>query len=137
MLADNIKRAENFIPMTIEEEAKLFLSAPELSDYVCRQCGSCSCPNGIDIMEIFASEGYFDRQMARGIISDTAEYALMERLRFWYGDSELGIKRYKKLEVGIDACTNCGTCLSLCPYKIDIPKKLVMADYKLGDRDMY
>jgi predicted aldo/keto reductase-like oxidoreductase len=137
MLANNIKRAENFIPMTIEEETKLFLTAPELSDYVCRQCGSCSCPNGIDIKEVFAAEGYFDRQMARGIIDDTAEYALMERLRFWYGDKELGLNRFKKLEVGVEACNNCGSCLSLCPYKIDIPNKLVMADYKLGDRDMY
>jgi predicted aldo/keto reductase-like oxidoreductase len=88
-------------------------------------------------MEIFASEGYYDRQMARGIVGDAADYALMERLRFWYGDTELGIKRYKKLEVGFEACNNCGSCLSLCPYKIDIPNKLVMADYKLGDRDMY
>ena len=137
MLTDNLRRAENFSAMSAGEESELFASAPELSDYVCRQCGRCSCPNGINIMEIFAAEGYFDRQMARGAVDDTADYALMERLRFWFGNQALGKERYAKLEKQGGACTNCGECAPMCPYHIDIPFKLSLADYKLAGRAMY
>jgi len=136
MLAEDLRRAENFTPMTSEEESAL-LRAPELGDYVCRQCGKCACPYGINIMEIFAAEGYYDRQMARGEVNDTADYALMERLRFWFGNKELGRERYKKLEIKGDACNKCGKCLTMCPYGIDIPYKLALADYKLADRELY
>jgi len=137
MLADNLRRAEGFVPMSGEEEAQLLASAPELSGYVCRQCGKCSCPYGIDIMEIFAAEGYYDRQMARGDVNDTADYALMERLRFWFDNRKLGIERYNKLEKQGGACNKCGLCVPMCPYHIDIPYKLSLADYKLAGRNIY
>ena len=137
MLAENLRRAEEFTPMTAREEDELLAAAPELSDYVCRQCGKCSCPEGIDIMEIFAAEGYYDRQMFRGEVSDTAQYALMERLRFWYGNAELGRARYAKLGKKGAECSKCGLCLPMCPYNIDIPYKLSLADYKLAGRNIY
>ena len=137
MLTENLRRVNNYTPMSSADIDELLKSAPELSDYVCRQCGKCSCSNGIEIMEIFAAEGYFDRQMARGVIKDTADYALMERLRFWYGSQHLGKERYQKLEKCADACNNCGSCLSMCPYNINIPEKLVMADYKLAGKKVY
>jgi predicted aldo/keto reductase-like oxidoreductase len=137
MLADNLRRAESFKTMTAREEDDLFKTASELSDYVCRQCGKCSCTNGIDIMEIFAAEGFYDRQMARGIVQDTADYALMERLRFWYQDQELGKKRYENLAKKGNECNKCGKCLPMCPYSINIPEKLTMADYKLAAREIY
>jgi len=137
MLSENLRRAENFIPMSAREEDELLASAPELSDYVCRQCGKCACPKGVDIMEIFAGEGYYDRQMARGEVDDTAQYALMERLRFWFGNAELGRQRYEKLEKQADSCDGCGLCLPMCPYGIDIPHKLALADYKLAGRKIY
>lgn len=137
MLTDDLAFAEGFTPMTEEEEQQLFFDAPELSNYVCRQCGKCSCPEGIDIQEVFACEGYYDRQMARGIVGNTAEYALSERLRFWFGNRELGRKRYAALPVRADACTQCGACLPMCPYHIDIPAKLHLADYKLAGKEIF
>ena len=137
ILADDLAYAESYVKMTEEEENKLFMDAPELGNYVCRQCGKCVCLQGVDIQEVFASEGYYDRQMARGVVEDTAQYALMERLRFWFGQKELGQARYAKLPGGIRACNDCGECLSQCPYHIDIPSKLRIADYKLANRDIY
>lgn len=137
MLRDDLTYAENFTRMTLEEEQELYKNAVQLGNYVCRQCGKCSCPKGIDIPEVFACEGYFDRQMARGVIQDTAEYALMERLRFWFRNQDLGRKRYAKLKIHGDACNECGTCLSQCPYHIDIPYKLHLADYKLAGKSIY
>lgn len=137
MLQDDLGYAERFKPMTVEEEAQLFKNAPELGNYVCRQCGACRCQNGIDIPAVFACEGYFDRQMFRGMVQDTAEYALMERLRFWFGNRELAKQRYAALPVKADACINCGACIPACPYGIDIPYKLHLADYKLAGKDIY
>ncbi len=137
MLKDDLALAEGFVPMTRDEEEALFANASELSDYVCRQCGKCSCVEGIDIPEVFACEGYFDRQMARGKVTDTAEFALAERLRFWFGNKELGRKRYAAMQKRGDACTQCGKCLSMCPYHIDIPYKMHLADYKLSAKEIY
>ena len=135
MLRDDLAYAEGFTPMAPEEERALYRDAAELGNYVCRQCGKCVCPNGIDIPGVFACEGWFDRQMARGTVRDTAEYALMERLRFWFGNQELARTRYEKLDVRGDACTGCGACG--CPYGIDIPGKLHLADYKLAGKSIY
>lgn len=137
MLEDDLRYAENFTPMTREEEEELFRNASELGDYVCRQCGKCSCPKGIDLPAIFACEGVFDRQMFRGRVSDTADYALMERLRFWFQQQELAKARYAELPVKADACNGCGKCLKQCPYGIDIPYKLHLCDYKLAGRDIF
>ena len=137
ILKDDLAYAESYTKMSLEEENALLMDAPELGDYVCRQCGKCACSRGVDIQEVFASEGYYDRQMARGIVGDTAQYALMERLRFWFGQQDLGRARYGKIPGGIGACNACGECLTQCPYGIDIPAKLRLADYKLAGRDMY
>lgn len=137
MLLDDLQYAENFTRMTLEEEQDLYQKAVELGNYVCRQCRKCYCLKGIDIPEIFACEGYFDRQMARGVIQDTAEYALMERLRFWFRNQELGRQRYAKLKIRGNVCDKCGICLAKCPYHIDIPYKLHIADYKLASKDIY
>ncbi len=137
MLRADLAYAEHYTPMTEAEEDALLKTAPELSDYVCRQCGKCACPRGVDIHEVFAAEGTYDRQMARGVVTDTAQYALMERLRFWFGQKELGRARYAKVPGGISACNECGECLPQCPYGIDIPAKLRLADYKLAGRDIY
>lgn len=137
MLREDLRFAEQYIPMTKDEEQTLFQQAPELGRYVCRQCGKCTCPEGINIPEVFACEGYYDRQMARGDVDDTAAYALAERLRFWFGNQELGRKRYNDLQIRADACIDCRKCLSQCPYQIDIPQKLHVADYKLADKNIF
>ena len=137
MLREDLQYAEHYSPMTEDEENELFGSAPELGQYVCRQCGKCTCPEGIDLPEVFACEGYYDRQMARGEVDDAAEYALSERLRFWFENRELGRSRYAKLKVRADACTHCGKCIPQCPYRIDIPQKLHLADYKLTSKKIF
>jgi predicted aldo/keto reductase-like oxidoreductase len=139
MLKTDLKLAESYRPMSAEDEAALLKDAAELGEYVCRQCGKCACSGTVDIQEVFAAEGYYDRQMMRGVVGNTAEYALMERLRFWFGNEELGRERYARLGAHKDAraCSSCGECLKLCPYGIDIPSKLKLADYKLAAREIF
>ncbi|MBN2558200.1 MAG: aldo/keto reductase [Clostridia bacterium] len=135
MLEKDIGYAESFVPMTAEEEEELFETAPELGNYVCRQCGRCMvCPEGIPIQDIFRLEGYYDRQMHDGIVRDAADYALRQRLRFWFGNREMAKQGYEMIVNNADRCTGCGKCMPLCPYGIDIIYKLDVASYKLGGR---
>lgn len=138
MLEMDLKFANEFTPITDEEKEELFKKAPELGNYVCRQCGKCiPCPEGIPIPEIFKYEGYYDRQMMNGIVNNPEEYALKDRLRFWFGNRDLAREGYAGLKVKADKCTKCGECIPKCPYGIDIIKKLKMADYKLMDKNFY
>jgi len=138
MLETDLKYVQNFKPMTQEDMELLYKEAPELGDYVCRQCNKClPCPEGLPIPEIFKCEGYFDRQMGDGTVTNASDYALKERLRFWFGNKELAIKVYSRLEVKADSCTKCGVCMPKCPYGIDIIRKLSITDYKLEARDIY
>ncbi len=138
MLEADLKYAEKFIPMSSDEMERLFFEAPELGNYVCRQCGKCNehCKE-IPIQEIFKYEGYYDRQMADGIVTNAAEYALKERLRFWFGNRELAMERYRALEISQDKLNTYADCIPVCPYGIDILRKLSIADYKLAGRDIY
>ncbi len=138
MLETDLKYAEEFTPMTEEEIENLYTNAPELGDYVCRQCGKCiPCPEGIPIPEVFKYEGYYDRQMGDGIVTNASDYALKERLRFWFGNKGLAMERYATLDIKADKCTECGLCTPKCPYGIDIIRKLSIADYKLAGKDLY
>ena len=74
----------------------------------------------------------FDRQMYNGVIEDASMYALKERLRFWFGNSDLAKKAYKKLKKTADDCTKCGKCENICPYGIDILSKLEICHAKLS-----
>jgi len=138
MLEMDLEIAENFVPMTDDELDDLYTNAPELGNYVCRQCDKCMpCPEGIDIPKIFLAEGYFDRQMRTGEVGDTGDFALRDRLRFWFGNQDRGKELYVQQENKTDKCTECGICLEKCPYKIDIIRKLKIADYKLTGKKFY
>jgi len=138
MLEADLGFAENFTPMTEGEKKALYETAPELGNYVCRQCGECMvCPERIPLTEIFRYEGYFDRQMGDGTVTNASDYALKERLRFWFGNRDLATGLYAKLTVRGDACTDCGKCAPKCPYGIDVRRKLSIADYKLAGRSIY
>ncbi|MDF2905008.1 MAG: aldo/keto reductase [Herbinix sp.] len=138
MLEADLSYAEHFTPITDTETEQLYAEAPELGTYVCRQCGKClPCPEGIPIQQIFLYEGYYDRQMADGIVTNASDYALKERLRFWFGNKDLAVKRYQGLTVKADQCTSCGICMVRCPYEIDIIRKLSICDYKLAGKDMF
>jgi predicted aldo/keto reductase-like oxidoreductase len=138
MLENDIRYAEQFQPMTPIEVDDLFMNAPELGNYVCRLCGKClPCPEGINIPLVFEYEGIYDRQMADGVVINPAEFALKERLRFWFQNTEIAKNRYESLERKANACTKCGDCMPRCPYKIDIIRKLAIVDYKLGGNKIF
>lgn len=135
MLETDLALVEGFVPMTDAEKDALYRDAVELGNYVCRQCGLClPCPEGIDIPLLCKLEGYYDRQMADGTVTNAAEFALKERLRFWFGNRDLGRTLYQDVVVKADRCTGCGQCNPRCPYGIDIPRKLSIVDYKLAGR---
>ncbi|MCL4426675.1 MAG: aldo/keto reductase [Firmicutes bacterium] len=138
MLEADLAYVRDFQPMSAKEKEELFRSAPELGEYVCRQCDAClPCPKGVPIPEIFRLEGYYDRQMRDGKARDPAEYALRERLRFWYGGQERARQQYQDLPVKAAACIGCGECLPRCPYHLAIVEKLGIADYKLSGAKRY
>lgn len=138
MLEKDLKYANEFSPITSEEKEHIYRNAPELGNYVCRQCDKClPCPEGIPIPEIFKAEGYFDRQMFTGTMINVEEYSLRERLRFWFGNSKLGTDKYADINIKAEKCTKCGICIPKCPYGIDIIKKLEIADYKLTGKKIY
>jgi predicted aldo/keto reductase-like oxidoreductase len=138
MLESDLAYAEEFTPMSDDEIELLYKDAAELGNYVCRQCGEClPCPEGVPITEIFKYEGYYDRQMADGIVTNASDFALKERLRFWFGNKQMAMDYYKDVAVKADNCTKCGVCMPKCPYQIDIIQKLSFADYKLAGKDIY
>lgn len=138
MLEMDLKFANEFKPLTVEEKTDIYDNAIELGSYVCRQCNQClPCPEQIDIPGIFKLEGYYDRQMADGRVIDPAEYVLRERLKFWFGNKPLAVRKYGETGVKADKCTKCGQCMPKCPYGIDIVSKLEMADYKLADGKIF
>lgn len=138
MLEADLAFAETFVPMSDAEKEQLYCDAPELGNYVCRQCGKClPCPEGLDMPAIFRLEGYYDRQMADGTVTDAADFALRQRLRLWFGNDRMARSLYADLPVKGDHCTGCGECMPKCPYGIDIIRKLGIADYKLADKDIY
>lgn len=132
MLEKDMKLAESYKPFTKKEIATLMDIAPELNNYVCRQCNNCMpCPYDVNIVENFRLEGIFDRQMNKGDVENSAKYALQERLKHWFGTKEMAIEKYKILDGKASDCTECGVCMSKCPYEIDIIQKLKNVDYKL------
>ncbi len=132
MLRTDLRIVQNFTPMDNEEREELFNSNPLLGNYVCRQCGKClPCPEGIDMPKIFLYEGWYDRQLRDRVIRSAPEFALRDRVRFWFENMERAREAYGALEVKADRCTYCGLCNPRCPYGIDIPAKLDHVHYKL------
>lgn len=133
MLEQDLAWAEAFTPLTGEERERLYTDAPELGNYVCRLCDKClPCPEKIDIPRLFELEGIYDRQMWDGVIRDPADFALRNRLRFWFDNQERARAAYAETAVKADACTNCGDCELRCPYRLPIVSKLRHTHYKLS-----
>ncbi|MHB1000987.1 MAG: aldo/keto reductase [Armatimonadota bacterium] len=138
MLKKNIKLAKSFKPMTEDEKQDLYRTAPEYMNYVCRRCDKCLRNGlGLDIKAIFELEGYYDRQMYTGNIPDPAEYALRERLRFWFNNQAVSRERYAKLENKVPKDMNPKSIKGKCPYGIDVPRKLRIAAWKLTGDDEF
>ncbi|RCW52197.1 aldo/keto reductase [Halanaerobium sp. ST460_2HS_T2] len=132
------KLAEEFKPLTEADKEELFANAEELGDYICRQCDECSVSKefGENIKDVFRMEGYFDRQMYDGRPRNPAEYALRDRLRFWFGDRELAENRYQNLELKAADLLTKEAEFKACKYRLDIKNKLEIVDYKLGESDV-
>jgi predicted aldo/keto reductase-like oxidoreductase len=138
MLLKDISIVENFEPMSQKSMENLYCRAPELGTYVCRQCNKClPCPEGIDIPKIFLYEGWYDRQMRDYKPHDAPDYALRERLAFWFGNQEEAIEAYGKLDKNVTNCTNCGLCEERCPYDLKITDKLKLVHFKLGNGEIF
>ncbi|MBN1299002.1 MAG: aldo/keto reductase [Actinobacteria bacterium] len=138
MLEKDIEYARSFKPLSNKELDDIYRNAPELGNYVCRQCGLCMpCPEGIDIPKLCMLEGYYDRQMDDGVVDNPADYALRERLKSWYGGEDIARQEYAKLDKKANACTQCGICMPKCPYNIDIIGKLQNIDFKLGSKKIF
>jgi predicted aldo/keto reductase-like oxidoreductase len=132
MLEKDLTVIRSFRPLGDREKEKLYRSAPELGNYVCRLCGQC-VRNGFDPQKVFLLEGLFDRQMDDMRVGDSAEYALRERLRFWFGQQELAKAEYRDLVQKVDPSADYSALSPLCPYGIDIDRKLKIAHGKLAE----
>ena len=78
--------------VTIQEEGR------SLSNNGCRNCGMCSCPQGIDIPYLLKMTPYRDR------------YGLFER----------GEKRWQEQAQRARKCDDCKKCEDACPYNLSI-----------------
>jgi aryl-alcohol dehydrogenase-like predicted oxidoreductase len=107
--------------------AKILKDAPELGQYVCRQCGKCSDK----LMEIFRLEGYCDRQMMDYLPHDPADYALRVRLSKWFSLDEIAIQQFNRLSLDTETLITEAQTVK-CPYNIDVSRKIHLALSKLG-----
>jgi uncharacterized protein len=131
MLETDLDIVTRFTPMMEGEKQELFRGAPELGDYVCRLCAKCRTPE-FDPQEIFLLEGVFDRQMDDMRVTDAARYALRERLKQWFAQGEMARGEYAELKRRVDPTRDYGALSKLCPYGIDIDRKLKIAHGKLS-----
>ncbi|MCK4803705.1 MAG: aldo/keto reductase [Spirochaetes bacterium] len=132
MLVRDLRIVNSFRPMSEKEKEDMFKNNPVLGNYICRLCNKClPCPEGINIPEIFTYEGWYDRQLRDRAVHKTPEFALRDRLRFWFDNRDKARIAYEGVEKKADACTACGDCIPRCPYGLDIISKLDNAHYKL------
>jgi len=131
-LEQDLAIADNFTPMTEEEKEDLYRSAPELGRYVCRQCEKCRDSGGFAPYEVFLLEGLFDRQMSDYTVPDAGQYALQERLKHWFDQDQPAREEYQALAQKVDPQRDYKALNKLCPYGIDIDRKLKIAHSKLS-----
>ena len=138
MLSADLAFAENFTPMTAEEIAHLYATAPEYRHYVCRQCRACQVVAGIHLSRIFELEGWYDRQMWDGVVINPEDFALRMRLGPWFAQQQLARDTYAHEAIQIDPDADYSDLNGLCAHGIDIDRKLKIAHAKLaGDGMLY
>jgi uncharacterized protein len=131
MLDADLKAVQSFKPMSEREKERLYRTSPELGDYVCRLCGKCR-QDGFDPQEVFLLEGLLDRQMDDMRPPDPALYALRERLKGWFAQVQPARTEYAALARKVDPSAEYGALSRLCPYGIDVDRKLRIAHDKLS-----
>jgi predicted aldo/keto reductase-like oxidoreductase len=124
--------AKAFQPMSEKELEQLFLAAPELGDYVCRQCFKCiPNPKEVPIPQIFQLEGMYDRQMDDGLSHEPRDERLRSKLKNWFGTEQVAWERYRELDVDPDDFDSCTEVEPRCPYGLGIVRKLKRTHQKL------
>ena len=131
MLDADIEAVQSFRPLDETEKEELFRSAPELGGYVCRLCGKCST-DGFDPQSVFLLEGLLDRQMDDMRVPDPGAWAMRERLKGWFAQAASARREYAALARKVDPAADYGSLSRLCPYGIDVDRKLKIAHSKLS-----
>jgi predicted aldo/keto reductase-like oxidoreductase len=131
-LERDLEIAFDFELITDDEQDKLFRNAPELNDYVCRMCKRCKDRDGFEPYLVFLLEGLYDRQMDDKRVPMTESYALQERLKFWFGQSDRAQEIYEILDAKVKPEKDYRSLNALCPYGIDIDRKLKICHCKLS-----
>jgi predicted aldo/keto reductase-like oxidoreductase len=131
MLKGDLDMVARLKPMTDAEKEELYRTAPELGTYVCRLCGKCAV-NGFDPQSVFLLEAVYDRQMDDMRVGDSAQYALRERLKGWFAQQEAARREYAALKTRVDPSRDYRSLSALCPYGIDVDRKLKIAHSKLS-----
>jgi predicted aldo/keto reductase-like oxidoreductase len=105
-LEQNIKVAQEFRKLSIQEIRELVERVGDVGRDFCRNCGYClPCPQDINIPDVFRFEGYYTR----------------------YGMKQWAMKQYAALDVKVEECAECEQCIEKCPYGLDIPRLLKRA----------
>ena len=125
-----------------EELEAILRDAPELGDYVCRQCGQCRVATAawpeLDLPKVFELEGKFDRQMFDGRPpSDAPDYALRQRLCYWFHNQGRASELYKPYTARVAELVEADVELPECPYGIDLKRKLKLAHAKLTGNEHF
>jgi uncharacterized protein len=131
MLKADLDMVSRFSPLSDAEKEEIYRAAPELGDYVCRLCGKCRT-DAFDPQSIFLLEAAFDRQMDDMRVGDSAQYALRERLKQWFEQKNVARKEYAALKLKVDPAEDYSGLSKLCPYGIDVDRKLKIAHEKLS-----
>ncbi|HEQ72678.1 MAG TPA: aldo/keto reductase [Spirochaetia bacterium] len=133
-LKEDLEIADLFTPLAADEKEAIFKEAPELGNYVCRQCGRCKTGD-FDPQPYFLLEGLFDRQMNSYRVEPPARYALRERLAGWFGQGAEAVADYTA-GIPLDPDKDYSALNALCPYRIDIDRKLKIIHAKLSGGDI-
>lgn len=131
LLRTDLDMVSRLTPMTDAEKEELYRTAPELGTYVCRFCGKCAV-DGFDPQSVFRLEAVYDRQMDDLRVGDAAQYALRERLKGWFAQQEPARREYAHLATRVDPSRDYRRLSALCPYGIDVDRKLKVAHSKLS-----
>jgi uncharacterized protein len=115
------------------EMLEVLKNAPELGNYVCRQCKKCSVTESNLLKNLFELEGKFDRQMNDMLPVDAGTYALRQRLCKWFGNAARAQDFFTQNTDFLNINTE---NFSPCPYGLNISRKIQIASAKLSDGEL-